>query len=312
MLFIVLLSLSDYIAAPIETCSNACAFELGVLRSKTPHSAGILGAKSAVPAPHGAGILGAKSAASALSKHAGPYETRWRGWALILGILFLASCVGLENPSRGKSPPRQSETPEPTSPAYEILEHGGFPPQGEDAGEDIPLWVRIVLQDGSVEELFPGYYCFVERNEGSSLEALRLWANGISVQQDLPRLAALRVQKRLAGLWPPQENPENRDLEQAFAHFFEQAVRMTGGGTFTNAHLADSHWYHIRYPRDDGGTADPKDSDESFGSLVLILVDSDALEQQLKAILNAAIPENPGKAGKALLHSTTDHFFEGF
>ena len=135
-----------------------------------------------------------------------------RNFILVLAIYLFESCAGqqkqvifIPNPSDKEERPYQHEL-------WQIIES-----QNGNGEAAVPEWVCLYFDAKSfgnelekIESLeqFSGKYVFIGENRGNNFTALKQWANGYTAAQDLPRLVALRVERRFiaaASLYPDDE-----------------------------------------------------------------------------------------------------------
>ena len=112
---------------------------------------------------------------------------------------------------------------------------------------NIPGWLSAYIKGGidEVEDinLYMNKYCFIGVSEGSNFSALSKWADNYSVIHDFPRMAAVRVERRLisaATLYPDDE----------YGNFFEVMVKKAFDTEFSNAFLEDTFWIKKRVTQD--------------------------------------------------------------
>ena len=108
---------------------------------------------------------------------------------------------------------------------------------------NIPGWLSAFLSGGinEVEEIYiyRNRYCFIGVSEGSNFSALNKWADNYSVIHDFPRMAAVRIERRLisaATLYPDDE----------YGSFFEIMVKKAFDAEFSDAVLEDTFWIKMK------------------------------------------------------------------
>jgi len=114
----------------------------------------------------------------------------------------------------------------------------------EGAGNtNIPGWLSAFLKGGAdeVEKLYiyRNRYCFIGVSEGSNFSALSKWAANYSVIHDFPRMAAVRIERKLissATLYPDDE----------YGSFFEVMVKKSFDAEFSYARIEDTFWIKKR------------------------------------------------------------------
>jgi hypothetical protein len=213
----------------------------------------------------------------------------------ILAAGILAGCGSQPGELSGQGPvPQSAEEAE----AYEVADH-----KTKAEGLDIPEWVTRYIGGGltGVEGMiqFYGRYVFVGENSGTNPRALRQWSSGFTVDQDLARLVAARVQARLAA-------PGNPD--ETYGRYFEAVIKSASDASYTGARRETDFWLLKRYLAEDGTT-----DREAYDFYVLVSIDKAALEERINAILNGITTElPPTREQSAAINRVKEAFFEGF
>jgi len=230
---------------------------------------------------------------------------------VIISILF-AACAGQDNkivfrPDTGNNPREESRIFD----SWEIINS-----QNSQNSEDIPEWVRWYI-DNKINEIealdsFSGKYVFIGENGGNNLRALRQWANGFTIEQDLPRLIAQRVERRLvssASLYPDDE----------YGEFFEFLIREVSNGEFLSAGKEQTFWLLRRIingeetDNDANTQPNPDTAQERYEFFILISVDKGTLQRQIQRILtNIKTKIPPTREQAAAITKIRNTFFEGF
>jgi hypothetical protein len=198
-------------------------------------------------------------------------------------------------------PQRQETEKDRIEMSYTIIDW-----QTRTGEQDIPEWVRRFL-DGGIREIeaMPQYrdrYTFVAAGRGNSLEALRYWSEEFSERQDFPRLAAVRIEERLAAaavLHPDDE----------YGYFFETMVKRASDADYHGARREDSYWLRRRFYTEDDEEADR----EAYDFFILISIDKGELAARIRTLLDD--PGNirePTRDQAAAISRIRDNFFNGF
>jgi hypothetical protein len=174
--------------------------------------------------------------------------------------------------------------------------------QGKDQGSALPDWVLRYRAGGTaaVEALsgFQDDYVFVAEGAGPDLNALRQWAAGFDIALDFPRLAAVRVQRRLQAACPPDTSPTD-----IYGRYFESLVRNASNADYPGARRAAECWLAERDPA--AGTI--------WRYLILIRVERRAFSAQIRQLLNTArVSLAPTRSQAAAINRLKRAFFEGF
>jgi hypothetical protein len=175
-----------------------------------------------------------------------------------------------------------------------------------DYENDMPDWALRYVDAGLAGiETLPEYadrYAFVSVQAGSSLDPLRLWAAGFSVERDFPRLVSARIQERfIAG---GGGNPG-----EAYGRYFEAAVKNAADAAFEGASWESSFWMKKRIFEDDGISP----AEEVYEYLIMISIDRETLQRQISLLLTTTVPDKPPtrEQSAAAMRLRLD-FYEGF
>jgi hypothetical protein len=220
---------------------------------------------------------------------------------ITLIALLLSACVTKPVQRIIPPPPPKQETEESRIETYTILDW-----QTKTEGQDIPEWVRRFLDGGNREvETMPQYrdrYTFVAASRGSSLEALRYWLEEFNEQQDFPRLAAVRIEERLAGaavLYPDDE----------YGDFFEVMVKRASNADYQGIRREDSYWLRRRFYTETG----EETYGEAYDFFILLSIDREELAARIRTLLdNHGGIRTPTRDQAAAVNRIKEKFFDGF
>jgi hypothetical protein len=211
----------------------------------------------------------------------------------LIGAFLIVSCSSGPQGSLSLGPAPEYRREERLA---EVIDH-------EDA---MPQWAIRYLEAG-VEgvETLPEYgdsYVFIDRQAGSSLEALRLWAAGFSVERDFSRLVASRIQKRfVAG---SDGNPA-----EEYGRYFETVVKSASGIVFQGAVREGGFWVKKRIFEEDGVSP----AEDVYEYLIMASAGREALRQQIDMLLITARPDKPATRDQSAASMRLRlNFFEGF
>jgi hypothetical protein len=180
----------------------------------------------------------------------------------------------------------------------------------------IPEWVRWYV-DNEIKEIealdrFSGKYIFIGDNGGGNFSALQQWANGYTVEQDLPRLITRRAERRLvssASLYPDDE----------YGEYYEFLIRDISNGEYSGAVKEQTFWLKrkiVNSAETDDITntqSKPDTAQERYEFLVLISVDKETLQRQIQGIMTRIKTKIiPTKEQAAAIAKIKNTFFEGF
>jgi hypothetical protein len=220
----------------------------------------------------------------------------------LAGLLILAGCAGEVKKIIFHPPQPVSE---------QILEYAVIvESQSGGAGAPIPEWVNSFLRGGIDEvesmAMYNDSYIFIGENRGTNFNAMRQWSLHYSAKQDLPRLAAIRIEKKMysqASLYPDDE----------YGDFFESLVKSAANEEYSHAIREASFWIKQaveEFP------AEPDQADpvvrERYVFFVLISVDKANMQKQIREMMDNIKTGHPTKEQAAAINHLKHNFFEGF
>lgn len=201
------------------------------------------------------------------------------------------------------------EPPDEDRQVFEIIEIIDF--QNKNAGMLIPEWVEL-FRNGTIHEieamnLYKDKYIFIGENSGNNFFGLQQWASSFTVKQDLPRLAAERIEKRMiltASLYPDDE----------YGDFFEAFIKAAVNAEYPNAAIEDRFWIHKRiHTRAIGAVQDEKPPVERFEFMILISVDKNMMQSKIRAIMDGIKTRvRPTRDQAVSISKIKQTFFERF
>jgi hypothetical protein len=149
-------------------------------------------------------------------------------------------------------------------------------------------------------------YIFMGENSGSNFSALRQWAHYFSVEQDLPRLAATRIENRMiasASLYPDDE----------FGDFFEALVKSAADENYPGARKEESFWIKRLMGEAEPDQAENTPGGERYDFFVLISADKQDIQNRIRGIMEAAKTSRPPTRDQAAaINRLKQNFFWGF
>jgi hypothetical protein len=227
-------------------------------------------------------------------------------------LIFFAACAASACAARQEKKvifrPDGPDNPPERSRPFDLWEITNS--QNGPAG--IPDWVRFYYNN-EVKEIealgrFSGKYVLIGTHGGDNFNALQHWANGFAVDQDLPRLVTLRVERRLiasASLYPDDE----------YGEYFEFLIREISNAQFSGAVKEQTFWLRrkVAVSGDEADDAGNIRTQERYEFLVLMSVDKETLQKQIQGIM-AGIKTNvsPTRDQAAAIARIKNNFFEGF
>lgn len=173
--------------------------------------------------------------------------------------------------------------------------------QGKDFGGEVPEWVKLRESSGmtAVEALdqYKNSYCFISIDTGKNINALRNWAAGFSVPQEMARMVSTRIDARFAGAAVGSPDTE-------YGSYYENVVRNAARAQFSGARKEADFWILRRYKADQR---------EEYTYYVLVTVDRPTFEQQINDVLNGTKTDEPlTTEQQAAVDRVREAFYEGF
>jgi hypothetical protein len=214
--------------------------------------------------------------------------------AALVAALFASAC---------SSGPKAAQAPEyvEKTDTYIVADH-----KSKAVGQDVPDWVTWYISDGlrGVEALdqFKDQYVFIGEDTGTNLNALRQWATGFTVAQELSRMISTRVQEKFAGA--AAGSPDD-----AFGRYFENVVKTVSESQFSGARKENDFWLLKRYYQADSKKVDR----EAYEYYVLVTIDRETLERQISGVLESA-EQDPAQTPEqqTAISRVKEAFYEGF
>jgi hypothetical protein len=136
------------------------------------------------------------------------------------------------------------------------------------------------------------------------VSALRQWASAFTVEQDLPRLVAARIEKRMisaATLYPDDE----------YGDFFVSFIKAAVDAVYPASKIEDRFWIRRRIHMKTGDELPPPE--ERYEFLVLISADKDAMQDRIHALMDGIrTPVHPTRNQAVAISRIKQIFFEEF
>ena len=206
--------------------------------------------------------------------------------------------------------------PEPVPEEADVVESGKLIESQRGAPSvALPEWVSRYLGGRSpgeglrqVEYLnaYRNAYVFIGKNRGTNLNALRQWAAEFTVAQDFPRLAAVRIEKRLlatAALYPDDE----------YGEFFEALIKKSSDAEYPEAKKGESFWVKWQVSAAESAETENPVVRELYELFIIISIDKNALQTRVRDLLsNTRTTVPPTRDQAASISRIQQHFFEEF
>ena len=167
---------------------------------------------------------------------------------------------------------------------------------------NLPDWL-IAFFIGGIEEVermdfYLNRYCFIGTNEGSNFGALNKWAANYSVVQDFTRLAALRIEKRLASaaVFPDDE----------YGAFYERLVKKAFDTEYPDALIENTYWIKTTVNQD-------FNAEDVYEFFVFISIDKILMQTVIRRMMTEVrAGVTPSRAQNNAINRLQQTFFEGF
>jgi hypothetical protein len=210
-----------------------------------------------------------------------------------IGVFLLTACSSGSPSFVDLGPAPEYQKPE--SPA-EIIDHEAT----------MPEWAGRYLEAGVAGvETLPEYqdrYVFIDRQTGSRLEPLRLWAEGFSLERDFSRLVAARIQERFIA-------ESNGNPAEKYGRYFEAMVKGASNAVFQGALRGSGVWVKKRIFTEDGASV----AEERYEYLIITFIDKETLRQQIDLLLITVRPDTPSTRDQSSASMRLRlNFYEGF
>jgi len=171
----------------------------------------------------------------------------------------------------------------------------------------LPTWLSFYIIGGleAVENLnrFNDKYVFIAVNESDNFIVLTRWADNFSAAQDLPMLAAARVERRMissASLYPDDE----------YGLFFETMVKNAYNSGYPGAVKEETYWIKTKTGND---SPDSNSQSETIMFFVLISVDKNTIQTVITDLAaQTAASVTLTRNQSAAVNRLRQTFFDGF
>jgi hypothetical protein len=176
--------------------------------------------------------------------------------------------------------------------------------KGGTGKTNLPEWL-LTFNNGGIDaiermEQYYGKYCFVGRNESVNFEALKKWADNYPAANAFTRLAAARIEKRLAlgaALYPDDE----------YGAFYEKLVKKSFDAEYPNTSVEDTYW--IRKKR----ISETNELQDTYEFFAFISIDKTIMQDVIRNMTaQARAGVTPTRAQINAINNIQQNFFEGF
>jgi hypothetical protein len=104
----------------------------------------------------------------------------------------------------------------------------------KDLGGNVPRWVTKTPLELQKEDMYKDYYVFIEDQMGKDLDGIKIWATNFSVNANIARMVANRVENRFAGA-----AVGDKDMVETY---MENVVKAVSAASFARVVIEDEFW----------------------------------------------------------------------
>jgi hypothetical protein len=226
-------------------------------------------------------------------------------FTLILCTQVFCSCAG-----RGKNTPliipkaaNETETSNLIG-IEDIIET-----KGGEGNSNLPEWL-LTFNNGGIDavermEKYYGKYCFLGRNEGVNFEALTKWADNYQETNAFTRLAAARIEKRLASkaeLYPDDE----------YGAFYEKLIKKAFDAEYPQALTEDTYWIK-KSTQFTAKTSEANGFQDTYEFFAFISIDKTTMQDIITMMMeDTRVAVTPTRSQNNAINNIQLSFFEGF
>jgi hypothetical protein len=193
------------------------------------------------------------------------------------------------------------------SDAWQILESQNGP-----GGAAIPEWLSRYFSGGvrEIESLgkYQDRYVFIGKIGGYNFNAMRQWAAVFSVERDLPRLIAKRIEERMvsaASFYPDDE----------YGDFFASLVKEASDADYSGITIEEKFWVKVQIETKvlDENLQERISTKEQYNYFILTSDDRFRMQNKIRGIIESVKPSTPPNRDQASAISRLKrNFFEEF
>ena len=221
----------------------------------------------------------------------------------LAAVMLITACSS--QPNKMIVRPDAPREPAQNIEAWEIIE-------SQNGGKNAPLpeWVNIYL-NGNIHEienivLYKDKYVFIGENRGSNFTALRQWASSFTLEQDLSRLVAARIEKRMvsaAALYPDDE----------YGDYFEAFIKKAIDTEFSYAIIEDRFWIKRRILLKAVNADELPVIEERFEFYIMVSAGRITMQNRIRSVMESIkTPVPPTRDQAAAINRIKQTFFERF
>jgi hypothetical protein len=149
----------------------------------------------------------------------------------LMSLILVLAILGCVTPSKAEKEEKPKEVVKVEEKVEEwvIVDH-----KTKDFGGNIPRWVDKTPLQLQQEDMYKDYYVFIEDQVGKDLDGIKIWATNFSVNANIARMVATRVQSKFAGA-----AVGDKDMVETY---MENVVKSTSAASFSRVVIEDEFW----------------------------------------------------------------------
>lgn len=192
--------------------------------------------------------------------------------SLIL-VLAMVGCATSSKAEKGEEGPKEVVVVEGKVEEWVIVDH-----KTKDFGGNVPRWVTKTPMQLQKEDMYKDYFIFIEDQLGKDLDGIKIWATNFSINSNITRMVANRVESRFAGA-----AVGDKDMVETY---MENVVKSVSAATFSRVVIEDEFW--IKKQSKASGEVE-------FRYLFLVTVPRGEIDAAIKRIFSDADDANKPK-----------------
>jgi hypothetical protein len=160
----------------------------------------------------------------------------------------------------------------------------------------LPNWLISYMKGGIAEveklDLYQNRYVFIGKSRGANFIALNKWAGNFTVIQDFPRLAAVRIEKKL-------NSAASRYPDDEYGEFYEALVKKAFSAEYLDAVKEQTYWI--------------KTTAEVYEFYVFLSMEKSKMQSIIRTMMTDSLATvTPTRAQNPAINRLRQVFFEGF
>ncbi len=144
-------------------------------------------------------------------------------------IVAMIGCTTSKKAEKEEKAPGDVVKVEEKAEEWVIVDH-----KTKDFGGNVPRWVTRTPMQLQQEDMYKDYYVFIEDQIGKDLDGIKIWATNFSVNANIARMVANRVESRFAGAAVGDKNMVET--------YMENVVKSVSAATFSRVVIEDEFW----------------------------------------------------------------------